>query len=870
MPPPTNLPGRKINVDLGGEPHRSKPAHSNSRPANETAKPTNVARMSRQTSYSTSSSSQPFVGSSRPASFSSSVGPSIRQTSAQFHRSQSAMASSRIQKPTPNLSRPTTASEPFSEKSSMAHGDKKRKGILLISSNPRNNSARLGIKESYDTQLNNNSSWASRPYSQTSFREVSLNAAFSGLSLHSKTPSTPMRDLEHSVTPSQLPKRISKVAMRGQPMRTPSSSKYPRKAPDTGPFLTRDSNTRAASPSWGPFEEREEIVVELADRLNQSISDVMEKTTFRETVDLFKARVAELESIKTQLTANNIALQVEIQASKSHATMSATTLEDIKRNNSIQIDDLERRHRRDLEDASRESQQECRDLTKRHDEEMNNLKRRLEIAVESESKRHEAEVQALTTEGALTLQRAEVEFKKHEEANRALEESLQQLRAELSHERGVISDLQVKLSKSSTESSNLEDSVRSLQAHVIFLESDSKSQSHAFVDLETRLQSALKSVSETNEKLRNEETLRRKLHNQVQELRGNIRVFCRVRPSLGSEPANEAARIIYPDTGKDSKEVEILGPEEKSSLGNITTKTNAFTFDRVFTPEAANADVFEEISQLVQSALDGYNVCIFCYGQTGSGKTYTMSAEDGMIPLAVHQIYDTAKSLEEKGWKYSMEGSFIEVYNENLNDLLGKPDEYDKKKHDIRHDMQKCKTTISDITTVDLDAPSKVESLLRRATANRSVAATNANERSSRSHSVFILKLTGQNDTTGERSEGTLNLVDLAGSERLSHSKATGERLKETQNINKSLSCLGDVIGALGQGKEGGHIPYRNSKLTYLLQFSLGGNSKTLMFVMISPRQAHLNETLTSLKFATKVHNTHIGTAKKQTKIRDS
>lgn len=195
------------------------------------------------------------------------------------------------------------------------------------------------------------------------------------------------------------------------------------------------------------------------------------------------------------------------------------------------------------------------------------------------------------------------------------------------------------------------------------------------------------------------------------------------------------------------------------------------------------------------------------------GKTYTMSAEDGMIPRAVHQIYDTAKALEEKGWKYSMEGSFIEVYNENLNDLLGKPDEYDKKKHEIRHDMQKCKTTITDITTVDLDTPNKVESILCRATANRSVAATKANERSSRSHSVFILKLHGENSTTGEKSEGTLNLVDLAGSERLSHSKATGERLKETQNINKSLSCLGDVIGALGQGKEGGHIPYRNSKV---------------------------------------------------------
>lgn len=330
----------------------------------------------------------------------------------------------------------------------------------------------------------------------------------------------------------------------------------------------------------------------------------------------------ELETIKTQLTTSNLTLQAELEASKSHARTSATTLEETKRSHSIQFDDLQRQHQRDLEDASRHSQEESRDLIRRHDEEMDNLKKCLENAVENESKRHQAEVQVLTTEGALTQQKAEAEFEKQREATRAVEDSLQQLRADLSRERSVNSDLRVKLSESSNELSSLETIIRSLRAHVDFLESDNKSQSHAFVDLETRLQSALRSVSEVNEKLRNEETLRRKLHNQVQELKGNIRVFCRVRPSLSSEPTDEAARIMYPDTGKESKEVEILGPEEKSSLGNVTTKTNAFAFDRVFTPDAANTDVFDEISQLVQSALDGYNVCIFCYGQTGSGKYF--------------------------------------------------------------------------------------------------------------------------------------------------------------------------------------------------------------------------------------------------------
>lgn len=184
-----------------------------------------------------------------------------------------------------------------------------------------------------------------------------------------------------------------------------------------------------------------------------------------------------------------------------------------------------------------------------------------------------------------------------------------------------------------------------------------------------------------------------------------------------------------------------------------------------------------------------------------------------MIPRAVHQIYATAKELGEKGWSYKMEGSFVEVYNENINDLLGQADDFDKKKHEVRHDPKELKTTITDINTVTLDNPAKVESILRRASQTRSVAATKANERSSRSHSVFILKLIGLNSVTGERSEGTLNLVDLAGSERLSHSQSTGERLKETQNINRSLSCLGDVIAALGNGKENSHIPYRNSKV---------------------------------------------------------
>ena len=544
--------------------------------------------------------------------------------------------------------------------------------------------------------------------------------------------------------------------------------------------------------------------------------------------------------MRAQLSSSNDTLQADLEATKTRLNRSSIDLEDAIRRNRLEIDDIKHQNRREVDEATRSTEEQSRDLVKKHFDEMTELRRRLEDALEEERSHRRKDVQALTNEGALSKQRVEIELESKDRNLRALQMETDQLKADLLREQTLNTDLRSKISGAASNVISLEATVQSLRNRIEFLESDSKSQSNAFADMEKRLQDAFQSAAEANDKLRVEEALRRKLHNQVQELKGNIRVFCRVRPSLDSETTSEYARITYPDKETDSREVEIQGPEVKSSLGKVTTKTNAFVFDRVFTPSSQNSDVFNEISQLVQSALDGYNVCIFCYGQTGSGKTFTMSAEDGMIPQAVHQIYDTAKSLEEKGWKYSMQGSFVEVYNENLNDLLGKPEEFDKKKHEIRHDMQNCKTSITDATIVDLDTPASVENILRLATSNRSVAATLANERSSRSHSVFILKLVGENSITGEKSQGTLNLVDLAGSERLSQSGATGDRLKETQNINRSLSCLGDVIGALGQGKDGGHVPYRNSKVSHSgLCFGRGADNVTvnLLAAILAGRQ---------------------------------
>jgi kinesin family protein C1 len=457
---------------------------------------------------------------------------------------------------------------------------------------------------------------------------------------------------------------------------------------------------------------------------------------------------------------------------------------------------------------------------------------------------------------------------KHEEEKRSILANLtstNQLKATL---QAQLNDLEEKNLSANREIQSLRQQVTNLthnntsttqiqQDRIQQLQDELEDQKKKVSDMRSRVQLAEAARDVTKDKLLKEEIIRRKLHNQIQELKGNIRVFCRVRPPLSTEQSSPA-KFSFPDEDLESQQLLLAGPTSESATGNVTTKIHPFSFDRVFAPRSTNNEVFDEISQLVQSALDGYNVCIFAYGQTGSGKTYTMSAPDGMIPQAVDQIFQTADNLRERGWKYQIEGQFLEIYNETINDLLGKPDDLDKGKLEIRHDPKLHNTTITDITTVTLDSPARLKTVLQKAASNRSVAATKANERSSRSHSVFILRITGENAITGHRCDGTLNLIDLAGSERLAHSQATGARLKETQSINKSLTYLGDVIYALGAGKEGAHIPYRNSKLTYLLQYSLSGKSKTLMFVNVSPMEAHVNETLSSLRFATKVNNTRI------------
>ncbi|XP_073003337.1 kinesin-like protein KIN-14H [Typha latifolia] len=391
-----------------------------------------------------------------------------------------------------------------------------------------------------------------------------------------------------------------------------------------------------------------------------------------------------------------------------------------------------------------------------------------------------------------------------------------------------------------------------------------EAQKRTIEDLRDRLADAEFQIAEA-------EKLRKKLHNTILELKGNIRVFCRVRPILPDNDCNdvEGAVVSYPTS------VEYAG--RGIDLTNHAQKYS-FTFDKVFSHEALQEDCFVEISQLVQSALDGYKVCIFAYGQTGSGKTYTMMGktenpeQKGLIPRSLEQIFKASQSLRSQGWKYKMQASMLEIYNETIRDLLlpGRPGSLElsgaaSKQYAIKHDSN-GNTNVSDLTIVDVYSIKDVSFLLNQAAQSRSVGRTQVNEQSSRSHFVFTLRISGINESTEQQVQGVLNLIDLAGSERLAKSGSTGDRLKETQAINKSLSALSDVIFAIAKKED--HVPFRNSKLTYLLQPCLGGDSKTLMFVNISPEASSVGESLCSLRFAARVNSCEIGIPRRQTQMR--
>lgn len=352
-----------------------------------------------------------------------------------------------------------------------------------------------------------------------------------------------------------------------------------------------------------------------------------------------------------------------------------------------------------------------------------------------------------------------------------------------------------------------------------------------------------------------ESSERKRLYNEVIELKGNIRVFCRCRPLNQDEIKNGTTSVVEFDLSQEN-ELQILCSDSSKKQ---------FKFDHVFRPEDNQEAVFAQTLPIVTSVLDGYNVCIFAYGQTGTGKTFTMEGTTenrGVNYRTLEELFRLSK--ERTGIvRYELFVSMLEVYNEKIRDLLVENSQT-AKKLEIKQAADGAQE-VPGLVETHVYGTDEVWELLKLGGRARSVGSTNANELSSRSHCLLRVTVKGENLVNGQKTRSQLWLVDLAGSERVGRIEVEGERLKESQFINRSLSALGDVISALAS--KTAHIPYRNSKLTHMLQSSLGGDCKTLMFVQISPSATDMGETICSLNFASRVRGIESGPARKQTDI---
>ncbi len=404
--------------------------------------------------------------------------------------------------------------------------------------------------------------------------------------------------------------------------------------------------------------------------------------------------------------------------------------------------------------------------------------------------------------------------------------------------------------------------LESAQAHVSALESSSnKELSELRVALERYrgMDGRYKSLKEEN----------RQLYNQVQDLRGSIRVFCRVRPQGA--------------TGDTSQSVLEVG--EDGALAAFSEKHNKwheYKFDKIFGEDSQQNEIYQETKPLVRSVLDGFNVCIFAYGQTGSGKTHTMSGSenDGINFRALEDLFEQREDRAGEV-EYTIRVQLVEIYNEAIRDLLTgngnnrssrSPSPFEREGDLTTDDAQRrgsrlglvatrgSGNNLPDATQIQVYSAEEVAEVMVRGSKNRAVASTNMNERSSRSHQVLTVIVEGTNVLTHATTRGCLHLIDLAGSERVSRSGAAGQQLVEAQHINKSLTALGCVMQALAQKRD--HIPFRDSKLTFLLADSLAGQAKSMMFMHVAPEESSVGETLSTLNFGSAVTKITLGAAK--------
>jgi kinesin family protein C1 len=484
------------------------------------------------------------------------------------------------------------------------------------------------------------------------------------------------------------------------------------------------------------------------------------------------------------------------------------------------------------------------------------------------------------------------QLEKSEQERRILSKKLNQALQQIQKDDQVKEDALNENKANSAELEEMASQRAQMQRRMAELESQLQSTTEQRDDATGRLGTFDQREEELFMKLRESDRVRRQLHNKVMQLSGNIRVFVRVRPALPGEAepmkqpepsttpnakkrkhANieQQSLFSYPgmyerafkkssaDTDDDLTKNLLEVTEPYKDRGGLSDRRKQwkFGFDGVFNPNHGQDDLWKATEPLVQSAIDGYNVTIFAYGQTGSGKTYTMLGEadnKGLISRSVSKLFNAKQEIEalsRGNTKVELSVELLEIYNEKVRDLLAANGGADGRELNLKVTSKEV------IGNIVLPAANETEvaKILDKAQKRRCVKATASNAVSSRSHLLFTLHFK-TSSKSGVSREGKLNICDLAGSERLSKSNANayvgGALLKETKHINSSLSALSNVIEKLQAGDS--NVPFRESKLTFLLQNSLGGNSKTLAIVCCSPLQSHFHESLCSLRFAEKVN----------------
>ncbi|CAM9803801.1 unnamed protein product [Chrysoparadoxa australica] len=425
-----------------------------------------------------------------------------------------------------------------------------------------------------------------------------------------------------------------------------------------------------------------------------------------------------------------------------------------------------------------------------------------------------------------TIEELESELKKLKKRLADSENGVPEAEARARQARAEAEDARVSLARIETEKETLEGELERTRVKLREIEQSSRQAIMDFNQVQERCNQAQAKARAAREeaegweaKYQSERVLRRQLHERVLDLQGNIRVFCRLRPLQphelkalegDDEYGDPLGNILYPDDDK----LNFWGAK--------------YEFNSVYAPGVSQEKIFHDVQPVVAAALNGYRVCVFAYGQTGSGKTYTMEGprgDRGVNFRALNELFDLAAQDRERTFTFRV--SMLEVYNESVKDLLIDPASADKaRKHEIRLD-KRGRVFVEGLVECMVEQLDEVEQLIALGAQNRTVGNNNVNLHSSRSHLVFQqVNIAVTDKKSGQQHEGKLNLIDLAGSERIKSTAAEGQRLKEAQNINRSLSALGDVIASLGSSSK--HVPYRNSKLTFLLQDSLSASSKVV------------------------------------------